>query len=176
MENKLIYNLRNISLRAGGEYECEAFNKVGQSRSSKLMVNVLREYNFSYFMFWTTIATKVYVCKACGVRNTESRCWSRCQTIISYFYEKGFLAHTWFKSKGIFFESCCHDWHRRWALCSHGCTGRVMERTIAGQSLLREKYWAIENASKIVDHRGSFGKSQTRLEGSWKVKRNLNHK
>ena len=42
-ENEMIYNLRNISSRFEGEYECEAFNKEGQSRSPKLMVNVLRE-------------------------------------------------------------------------------------------------------------------------------------
>lgn len=42
--NKIIYNLRNVSLISGGEYECEAFNKEGQSKSPKLMINVLREY------------------------------------------------------------------------------------------------------------------------------------
>ena len=44
MENETLHNFRDISLRFEGEYECEAFNKEGQSKSSKLMINVLREY------------------------------------------------------------------------------------------------------------------------------------
>lgn len=42
-KNKLIYNLRDVSLRSEGEYECEAANLEGQSRSSKLRVNILRK-------------------------------------------------------------------------------------------------------------------------------------
>lgn len=47
-ENKVMYYLRDVSLSSQGEYECEASNMEGLSRSPKLSVNILRKWNFIF--------------------------------------------------------------------------------------------------------------------------------